>query len=180
MAYTTKELTQKYETLWEQVDGLYRETSGLKEYVIDIDSKYDSLWSKCNVNADEILIVKEHAINKGRDDSQLTSVRFDMSSLQSKVDSHVASCRADVGMIQSRVDSQISAIQFDVGHLQSKIRAFDKMEEEHIAMMSNISYDMYSVNANNAKTKDYIDNKFANLYARSLFVIVIIFIYTVC
>ena len=176
MAYNMKELTQKYEALWEQVDGLYRETSELKEYVIEIDSKYDSLWSKCNVNANEILIVKEHVINKSRDDPQITSVRCDMSSLQSKVDS----CRADVGMIQSRSDSQIAAIKFDIGVIQGKIRAFDKMEEEHIAMMSNISYDMYSVNANNAKNKEYIDNKFANLYARSLFVIVIIFIYTVC
>ena len=149
MAYTTKELTQKYETLWEQVDGLYRETSELKEYIVDIDSKYDTLWAKCNANANDILVVKEHIISKSRPEPRMD-------------------------------DAHISAIKFDIGVIQGKIRAFDKMEEEHIAMMSNISYDMYSVNANNAKNKEYIDNKFANLYARSLFVIVIIFIYTVC
>ena len=149
MAYNMKELTQKYEALWEQVDGLYRETSELKEYIVDIDSKYDTLWAKCNANANDILVVKEHIISKSRPEPRMD-------------------------------DAHISAIKFDIGVIQGKIRAFDKMEEEHIAMMSNISYDMYSVNANNAKNKEYIDNKFANLYARSLFGSVIIFIYTVC
>jgi len=149
MAYTAKELTQKYETLWEQVDGLYRETSGLKEYVIDIDSKYDTLWAKCNSNADGILHLKEHSINKSRPEP--------------RVDDH-----------------QITSIRFDIGVLQSKMRTFDKMEEDHIAMVSNMSYDMYSMRTSNDKNKDYIDNKIAKLYAYVTMIIVAIFAYSVC
>ena len=40
MSYTLKELTVKYENLWEQVDGVYKETSELKEFLEEIDEKY--------------------------------------------------------------------------------------------------------------------------------------------
>jgi len=149
MAYNTKELTQKYETLWEQVDGLYRETSGLKEYVIDIDSKYDTLWAKCNANANEILSVREHTINKSRPEPRVD-------------------------------DSQITSIRFDIGLIQSKMRTFDKMEEEHIAVLSSMSYDMYEIRTTNDKNKNYIDNKIAKLYAYVTVIIVAIFAYSVC
>lgn len=149
MAYNMKELTQKYESLWEQVDGLYRESSGLKDYVIDIDSKYDMLWAKCNSNVDDILHLKEHTINKGR-----TEHRGE--------------------------DSQITSIRFDIGLIQSKMRTFDKMEEEHIAVLSGMSYDTYEIRTSIDKNKDYIDNKIAKLYAYVTVIIVAIFAYSVC
>jgi len=148
-----KELTQKYEALWEQIDVLYRETSELKEYIVDIDSKYDTLWAKCNANANDIIGVREHMITKGRVEPQP---------------------RCD------KVESQIASVRFDIGLLQNKVRAIDKIEEDHISVLSNMSYDMYAINTNNAKNKEYIDNKFAKLYACISIVMLSIITYTLC
>jgi hypothetical protein len=161
MAYTPKELTDKYENLWEQVDGVYKELSGLKDCIgeIDekydtiwgkistigevnkgIDSKYDILWGKCNTNAGEIIKLKEYNINAPRH------------------------------------DPQISSIKHDITLIQGKLRILDKMEETYIARLSDIRYDMYSTNIESQKMKDYIDDKLANLYVTIQIVICIIVI----
>lgn len=162
MAYTPKELTDKYENLWEQVDGVYKELSGLKDCIGEIeekydtiwgkistvselnkgiDSKYDLLWGKCNTNAGEIIKLKEHNISGA-----------------------------------PKPDPQISSIKHDISLLQSKLRTMDKMEETYIARLSDIRYDMYSTNIESQKMKDYIDEKLANLYVAIQIVICIIVI----
>ncbi len=159
MSYTPKELTEKYENLWEQVDCLYKELSGLQDCVGEIeskydtiwgkvssltelnksiDSKYDLLWGKCNTNAADIIKLKEYNINGGV--------------------------------------PQISSIKHDITLIQSKLRTLDKMEETYIARLSDIRYDMYSTNIEGQKLKDYIDDKFANLCVVIQIVICIIII----
>jgi hypothetical protein len=149
MSYTPKELTEKYENLWEQVDGVYKELSGLKDCIGEIedkydtiwgkvstmcelnkgiDSKYDILWGKCNTNAAEIIKLKEYNINSA-----------------------------------PKPDPQISSIRHDISLIQSKLRTLDKMEETYIAKLSDIRYDMHSTNIENHKMKDYVDEKFGNL-----------------
>ena len=159
MSYTPKELTEKYENLWEQVDGVYKEMSGLKDCIGEIegkydtiwgkvstmcelnkgiDSKYDLLWGKCNTNAAEIIKLKEYNINSGV--------------------------------------AQISSIKHDITLIQSKLRTLDKMEETYIARISDMRYDMYSTNIEGQKLKDYIDDKFANLCVMIQIIICIIII----
>jgi chromosome segregation ATPase len=146
MSYTPKELTEKYENLWEQVDGVYKELSSLKECIGEIeakydtiwgkmstltelnksiDSKYDLIWGKCNTNAAEIIKLKEYNINSGT--------------------------------------GQISSIKHDITLIQSKLRTLDKMEETYTARLSDIRYDMHSTNIDNHRMKDYVDDKFGNL-----------------
>jgi hypothetical protein len=159
MSYTPKELTEKYENLWEQVDGVYKELSGLKDCIGEIeskydtiwgkistmgelnkgiDSKYDLLWGKCNTNASEIIKLKEYNINGGV--------------------------------------PQISSIKHDITLIQGKLRTFDKLEEKYIARLSDMRYDMYSTNIEGQKLKDYIDDKFTNLCVVIQIVICIIII----
>ena len=143
MAYTPKELTEKYENLWEQVDGLYKEMSALTEYVSEnetkydsiwakvseindvtkgIDSKYDLIWGKCNTNTEDIIRLKEHIINSG--------------------------------------DPQLASIKYDLSVLQGKFRSFDKMEQEYKTKMSHIQCDMFDIQRELKKTNEYIDDKF--------------------
>jgi chromosome segregation ATPase len=159
MSYTPKELTEKYEDLWEQVDGVYKDLSSLKECIGEIeakydtiwgkvstltelnksiDSKYDLLWGKCNTNAAEIIKLKEYNINSGL--------------------------------------PQISSIKHDITLIQSKLKSLDKMGETHISRLSDIRYDIYSTNIEGQKMKDYIDDKFANLCVMIQIVICIIVI----
>jgi uncharacterized coiled-coil DUF342 family protein len=150
MSYTPKELSEKYENLWEQVDGLYKEMSALKECVGEIDEKYDTIWGK---------VSSMHELNNR---------------IESKYDSVWGKCDANATDIlrlreqftsgSAKVDPQLASIKFDLNSLQSKIRIFEKFEEDHKTKMTYVQCDVYDIQRELKKTNDYIDYKFSMLY----------------
>jgi hypothetical protein len=161
MSYTPKELTEKYEDLWEQVDGVYKEMSGLKECIGEIESKYDTIWGKISSMGE---------LNKGIES------KYDL--LWGKCNTHAAEIikLKEYNINAPKHDPQISSIKHDITLIQSKLRTLDKMEENYIARISDMRYDMYSTNIESQKLKDYIDEKFANLCVVIQIVICIIII----
>lgn len=150
MAYSPKELTEKYENLWEQVDGLYKEMSALKEFVGDIDEKYDTIWGKVSTM---------HQLNND---------------IESKYEVVWGKCNANTSDIvrlreqitsgSAKVDPQLTSLKFELASLQSKVRLFDKFEEEQKKKMSYVQCDMYDIQRELKKTNEYIDYKFSMLY----------------
>ena len=135
MSYTPKELTEKYENLWEQVDGVYKELSGLKDCIGEIEEKYDAIWGKISTMCE---------LNNG---------------IYSKYDILLGKCNTNAAEIirlkeynsAPKPDPQISSIKHDISLIQSKLRTLDKMEENYIAKLSDIRYDMHSTNIDNHK-----------------------------
>jgi hypothetical protein len=179
MSYTLKELTEKYENLWEQVDGVYKESSYLKECIEefdskydtiwgkvaslnelskDIDTKYDLIWNKCNTNSAEILKLKEYNIGN----PQFEIINSDIQEIKSKY----------------RVLDEEKLTQFrrDIFALQGRVKHIEKIEDDHIGLVTNISHDMYVIRCNNNTLKKYIDEKFGNLCVVIQIVICIIII----
>jgi chromosome segregation ATPase len=150
MAYTPKELTEKYETLWEQVDVLYKEISELQACVGEIDEKYDTIWSKVSTI---------HESNK--------SIESKYESIWNKCNantSDIVRLREQISSGSAKVDPQLTSLKFELASLHSKVRLFDKFEEEQKKKMSYIQCDMYDIQKELKKINEYIDYKFSMLY----------------
>jgi len=150
MSYTPKELSEKYENLWEQVDGLYKEMSALKECVGDIDEKYDTIWGKVStmhqLNND---IETKYEVVWGKCNTNTTDI---------------VRLREQMSIGSAKVDPQLTSIKFELSGLQSKIRIVDKLEEDYKKKMSYVQCDIYDIQRELKKTNDYIDYKFSMLY----------------
>jgi chromosome segregation ATPase len=147
MAYTPKELTEKYETLWEQVDVLYKEISELQEYVGEIDEKYDTIWSK---------VSSMHELNTGID------AKYE--SVWNKCNANttdIVRLREHINSGLVKFDPQLASIKFEISGLQSKIRLLDKLHEEYKANISHVKCDMFDIQRELKKTNEYIDDKIA-------------------
>lgn len=184
MSYTLKELTEKYENLWEQVDGVYKESSYLKECLEefdskydtiwgkvaslnelskDIDTKYDLIWNKCNANSSEIIKLKEYNIGA-----------------ISKVDPHFEVINSDLQEIKSKYrvleEEKLTQFRRDIFALQGRIKQIEKIEDDHIGLVTNIHHDMYVIRCNNNTLKKYIDDKLGYIYLLMQIIICIMII----
>lgn len=184
MSYTLKELTEKYENLWEQVDGVYKEASYLKECVEefdskydtiwgkvaslnelskDIDTKYDIIWNKCNVNSSEIIKLKEYNISG-----------------LSNIVPHFETINSDLQEMKSKYrvldEEKLTQFRRDIFALQGRIKHIEKIEDDHIGLVTNISHDMYVIRSDTKQLKTYIDDKLATLYLLMQIIICIMII----
>jgi hypothetical protein len=163
MAYTTKELSQKYDGLWDQMDGVYKDMSSLTEYVGEIDEKYNAIWGKVeSVHSSNASIEQKYDILSGKCDYHADSIRTLMES------------SSQLSILKGKFD----LMKYDMGAIQNTLRKFDKMEDEHIAMMSNMHYDMHEMQNLIHKYKKYNDNKISWLY--TIIVITISIIIYLC
>ena len=179
MSYTLKELTEKYENLWEQVDGVYKESSYLKECLEEFDSKYDTIWgkvaslselskdidtkyyliwNKCNANSSEIIKLKEYNICN----PHFEIINSDLQEIKSKY----------------RVLDEEKLTQFrrDIFALQGRIKHIEKIEDDHIGLVTNISHDMYVIRSDTKQLKKYIDDKLGYIYVLMQIIICIMII----
>jgi hypothetical protein len=177
MAYTTKELSQKYDGLWDQMDGVYKDMSSLTEYVGEIDEKYNAIWGKvesihgCNAN-----IEQKYDILEGRCGNimgELNENSSQMAILTGRCGNIMGELRESSGQM-AILKGKFDLMKHDMGLIQTTLCKFDKMEDEHTAMMSNIHYDMHEMQNLIHKYKKYNDNKISGLYTIIIITITII------
>jgi len=154
MAYTPKELTEKYETLWEQVDVLYKEISELQACVSEIDEKYDTIWSK---------VSNIHESNKSIESKYDSKYEAVWGKCNANT-SDIVRLREQISSGSAKVDPQLTSLKFELSSLHSKIRLFEKFEEEHKKKMSYVQCDMYDIQKELKKINEYIDYKFSMFY----------------
>jgi hypothetical protein len=151
MAYTPKELTEKYETLWEQVDVLYKEISELQACVGEIDEKYDTIWGKVSTIYES---------NKSIESKYESTYDLVWGKCNANT-TDIVRLREQISSGSTKVDPQLDSIKFEMSGLQSKLRIF---EEDYKKKMSYVQCDIYDIQRELKKTNDYIDYKFSMLY----------------
>ena len=167
MAYTTKELSQKYDGIWDQMDGVYKEVSSLSGYVGEIDEKYNAIWGKvesihgCNSNIESKYDIL--AGRCGQITGELKENTSQMAILTGRCGNIMGELKENSGQL-AILKSKFDLMKHDMGMIQGSLRKFDKMEDEHIAMMSNMHYDMHEMKGIIRTYKSYNDNKISGLY----------------
>lgn len=182
MAYTTKELSQKYDGLWDQMDCVYKDMSSLTEYVGEIDEKYNAIWGKvesihgCNANIEQKYDILEGRC--GNIMSELNENSSQMAILTGRCGNIMGELRESSGQM-AILKGKFDLMKHDMGAIQTSIRKFDKIEDDHIAMMSNMHYDMHEMKGLIQKYKAWNDNKISGLYTIIVITIsIIIFAYS--